>query len=137
MPTDGIFDRTVGVLGKVLDLRNHSQQIISSNLANLDTPGYTPNRLRFEEDLQRAIDDKSPAAPPRHAKHFNITSGSLEQVSGRVERLINNNGLGDQNGVDLDQEMGAQAENQIFYEAATQMLNKKLSLLKYVIQSDR
>ena len=49
----------------------------------------------------------------------------------------NNNGLGDQNGVDLDQEMVAQAENQIFYEAATQMLNKKLGLLKYIIQSDK
>lgn len=137
MPIDGMFDRTVGVLGKVLDLRNRSQQIISSNLANIDTPGYTPSRLRFEADLQQALDDKSPAAPPRHAKHFDITSGSLEQVNGRVERLANNNGLGDQNGVDLDQEMVAQAENQIYYEAATQMLNKKLGLLKYVIQSDR
>lgn len=137
MPIDGIFDRTVGVLGKVLDLRNRSQQIISSNLANIDTPGYTPSRLRFEEDLQQALDDKSQAAPQRHVKHFDITSGSLEQVNGRVERLSQNNGLGDQNGVDLDQEMVAQAENQIFYEAATQMLNKKLGLLKYVIQSDR
>ncbi len=136
MPIDEIFDRTVGVLGKVLDLRSRSQQIIASNLANLDTPGYTPNRLRFEEDLQQALDNKSQAAPPRHAKHFNITSGSLEQINGRVERLANNNGLGDQNGVDLDQEMVAQAENQIFYEAATQMLNKKLGLLKYIIQSD-
>lgn len=137
MPIDGMFDRTVGVLGKVLDLRNRSQQIISSNLANIDTPGYTPSRLRFEEDLQQALDAKSPSAAPRHAKHFDITAGSLEQVNGRVEKLANNNGLGDQNGVDLDQEMVTQAENQIYYEAATQMLNKKLGLLKYVIQSDR
>ena len=137
MPTDGIFDRTVGVLGKVLDLRSRSQQITSSNLANIDTPGYTPSRLRFEEDLQQALGDKSTTSPPRHAKHFNITSGSIEQVHGRVESLANNNGLGDQNGVDLDQEMVAQAENQIYYEAATQMLNKKLGLLKYIIQSDR
>ncbi len=137
MPIDGMFDRTIGVLGKVLDLRHRSQQIIASNLANIDTPGYTPSRLRFEEDLQQALDDKTQPAPPRHAKHFAIHSGSLEQVNGRVERLANNNGLGDQNGVDLDQEMVAQAENQIFYEAATQMLNKKLGLLKYIIQSDR
>ncbi len=137
MPIDGIFDRTVGVLGKVLDLRSRSQQIISSNLANIDTPGYTPSRLRFEEDLQQALDTKSQTAQPRHAKHFDITHGSLEQVNGRVERLTSNNGLGDQNGVDLDQEMVAQAENQILYEAATQMLSKKLSLLKYIIQSDR
>jgi flagellar basal-body rod protein FlgB len=33
--------------------------------------------------------------------------------------------------------MIAQAENQILFEAAAQMLNKKLGLLKYVAQSGR
>jgi flagellar basal-body rod protein FlgB len=37
----------------------------------------------------------------------------------------------------VDQEMVALAENQILYEAATQMLNKKLGLLKYVAQDGR
>jgi flagellar basal-body rod protein FlgB len=137
MPIDGLFDRTVGVLTKVLDLRHRSQQVISSNLANIDTPGYTPSRLRFEKDLQQALDSNSQPTAPSHPKHFALGGGSLEQITGRVEHLANNNGLGDQNGVDLDQEMVTQAENQIYYEAATQMLNKKLGLLKYVVQSDR
>jgi flagellar basal-body rod protein FlgB len=54
-----------------------------------------------------------------------------------MHRLPDNTGLGDKNSVDLDQEMIAQAENQILFETAAQMLNKKLGLLKYVIQSDR
>ncbi len=137
MSFNGIFDRTVGVLSKVLDLRHRGQQIISSNLANLDTPGYAPSRLNFEKDLQQALQDTSTAPAPRHEKHFAIGGGSLQQLEGRVELRAGNHGLGDQNGVDLDHEMVAQAENQIFYEAATQMLNKKLGLLKYIIQSDR
>jgi len=137
MPINGLFDRTVGVLNKVLDLRHRNQQVISSNLANIDTPGYTPARLRFEEDLQQALESPNQAASPLHPNHFAIGGGSLEQVSGRIEHLVTNSGLGDQNGVNLDQEMVAQAENQLYYEAATTMLNKKLGLLKYIVQSDR
>lgn len=137
MAINGLFDRTVGVLSKVLDLRQRNQQIISSNLANIETPGYAPGRFRFQAELADALKGSGRPDPQRHAKHFAIGGGNLDQVQGRVERLPNGNGLGDQNGVSLDQEMVAQAENQILYEAATQMLNKKLGLLKYIVQSDR
>lgn len=137
MPVDSFFDRPLAVLSKVLDLRQRNQQIISSNIANIDTPGYTPGRLRFEKNLQQALDQPGPEVAATHRRHFSIGSGGLEQVAGRVEFPVRNNGLGDQNGVDLDQEMVAQAENQLYYEAATQMLNKKLGLIKYVVQSDR
>ncbi len=137
MSLGGIFDRTVGVLSKVMDLRHRNQQVIASNLANIDTPGYAPSRLSFEKDLQQALGRSPLATTARHAGHFSVGAGDLQSVEGRIQRQAFNSGLGDQNSVDLDQEMVAQAENQIFYEAATQMLNKKLGLLKYVIQSDR
>jgi flagellar basal-body rod protein FlgB len=137
MALSGIFDRTIGVLQKVLDLRVRSQQVISSNIANIDTPGYSAGRLTFEEDLRRALEEPVGQAPERRPGHFAIGGQGLEQVEGRVVRLPSRTGLGDGNGVDLDQEMIAQAENQILFEAATQMLNKKLGLLKYVAQSDR
>lgn len=116
-----IFDRTVGVLKKALDLRVQNQQVIASNIANANTPGYAPARLEFEQDLQRALDD----------------TGAVARVEGRVIRTPETSGIGDGNGVMVDQEMIALAENQIKYEAATQLLSKKLGLLKYVIQDGR
>ncbi|MEZ4483674.1 MAG: hypothetical protein R2864_03465 [Syntrophotaleaceae bacterium] len=137
MPTDRFFDRTVGVLTKVLICVTAASRLYPPTLPTSTLPGYTPARLRFEKDLQQALASNERPATPTHAKHFALGGGNVEQITGRIDRLANNNGIGDQNGVDLDQEMVAQAENQIYYEAATQMLNKKLGLLKYVVQSDR
>jgi flagellar basal-body rod protein FlgB len=137
MALSGIFDRTIGVLQKVLDLRVRSQQVISSNIANIDTPGYSAGRLTFEEDLRRALAEPEGRVPEPRPDHFAVGGQGLEQVEGRVIRHPASTGLGDGNGVDLDQEMIAQAENQILFEAATQMMNKKLGLLKYVAQSGR
>ena len=42
MPVEGLFSTTIEVLGKSVDLRTRSQNLIASNLANAETPGYTP-----------------------------------------------------------------------------------------------
>jgi flagellar basal-body rod protein FlgB len=137
MAIPGIFDRTLGVLHKVLDLRVRNQQVISSNIANMDTPGYSAARLTFEDDLARALAQPETSTAASHPGHFPIGGQGMEKIEGRMHRLPDKTGLGDKNSVDLDTEMIAQAENQILFEAAAQMLNKKLGLLKYVIQSDR
>lgn len=129
-----MFNSTVGLLKKVLDLRVKNQQVIASNIANADTPGYTPARLDFEKDLQRALGDPSPVRNG-HPNHFPLGGGGVDKVEGRVIRSPDTSGIGDRNGVQVDQEMIALAENQIMYESATQMLGKKLGLLKYVIQN--
>lgn len=132
-----MFDRTTGLLKKVLDLRVQKQQTIASNIANADTPGYAPARLEFEADLQRALAEPGHPVRTEHPKHFPLAGGGVEQVAGKVLRTPDASGIGDRNGVEVDQEMIALAENQIMYEAATQMLSKKLGLLKYVIQDGR
>lgn len=118
MSTLKVFDRTIGLLEKVLDLRVKNQGIISSNIANAETPGYTPARLDFSASLKSALSSRE--------------DGRIKLV--RTENPV---AVGDKNGVKLDEEMVAMAENQILYEAATQMINKKLGLLKYVAQDGR
>jgi flagellar basal-body rod protein FlgB len=132
-----MFDRTTGLLKKVLDLRVQKQQTIASNIANADTPGYAPARLEFETDLQRALGEPGSPAHAEHPSHIPLGGGGVDQVEGRVLRTPDASGIGDRNGVEVDQEMIALAENQIMYEATTQMLSKKLGLLKYVIQDGR
>ena len=53
-------------------------------------------------------------------------------VQGTLTSQRDTTGLGDENSVSTDQEMIRLSENQLLYEAAVTMLNKKLSLLKYV-----
>ncbi len=133
----GIFDRTVSLLEKTLDLRQQKQDVIASNIANSDTPGYTPARLEFEERLKQALKTSAETSSSAHAGHFPLGNNGLEAVQGKVVRTPAKSAVGDRNGVDLEQEMIELAENQILYETATQLISKKLGLLKYVAQDGK
>lgn len=129
--------RTIAILEQSLNLRARNQQVIAGNIANAETPGYSARKLNFEDDLNRAISRPEITSRPAHARHFPIGSVSLDQLQGRVTEAVNNSVIGDGNSVSLDQEMLSLAENQLLYEAGTQILKKKLSLLKYAASDGR
>lgn len=136
MPVQGIFGTTVEVLGKSLDLRAKRHALISSNLANVETPGYTPSELSFEGRLKEALKKgPKPAAEP-HPRHIPLKGGaaSLRQVQGDVIEVKSPNVGPDGNGVELESEMGRLAENQIMYNATVQLLGKKFEGLKQAIR---
>jgi flagellar basal-body rod protein FlgB len=132
-----IFDKTIGLLQKTLDLRLQNQQAIASNIANVDTPGYSPVRLEFEEKLRQAVKSTAKAQEPAHPAHFPLTGGSVSSIQPEVIQVRNKSNLGDRNGVSIDREMVSLSENQILYEATIQLLNKKLGFLKYVAEESR
>ena len=53
--SDGGFDPTMGVLNTALNLRLANQNVISSNIANADTPGYKAKKIEFEGALREAL----------------------------------------------------------------------------------
>lgn len=138
MPNIGFFDKTMVLLQKVLDLRAQNQEVIASNVANADTPGYIPARLEFESNLRQAIKDSNmPSMPAQtsHPGHFPISSARIEAVEAKIIRRRQNfTNIGDGNEVDKNQEMISLAENQLLYETAAQILKKKFGMLKYIAQ---
>jgi flagellar basal-body rod protein FlgB len=132
-----IFDRTVDLLGKVLDLRQRKQELIASNIANAQTPEYVPSQLSFEDDLARALQDHQQAPPAAHPRHIAVAPTNLDTLQGQVVRRPDHGLSIDGNGVDLDKQLIAQSENQLLYETTTQILSKKFSTLKYVCQDGR
>ncbi|MDH3349570.1 MAG: flagellar basal body rod protein FlgB [Desulfobulbaceae bacterium] len=125
------LDGAMNLLHKVLDLRTTNQQVIASNIANADTPGYAPASFQFEKQLRNAVSEVDIRPVTNQPGHFAITPDSINQIKGEITRSPDKTRIGDQNGVKLDQEMINLSENQILYEAAMTMLNKKLALLKY------
>jgi flagellar basal-body rod protein FlgB len=134
MKINSISDQSIALLHKVLDLRADKEKVIASNIANSETPGYAPSRFQFEEELQQAVNKGSFSLKTTHASHIPVAPRDLEGVSGRIVKDRDATGIGDQNGVSLDQEMLALAENELLYETAAQLLGKKLTLRKYIIQ---
>jgi flagellar basal-body rod protein FlgB len=125
------------MLGKVLDLRQRTQELIASNIANAETPGYIPAKLSFEKDLAKALEGRQQDHPPAHPRHIPIASAGLENLNGTILRRPDQNVSVDGNGVDLDKQLIAQSENQLLYETATQIISKKFATLKYVVQDGR
>ena len=133
MPGIQQFDTTMHLLKKVLDLRARNQEVIAANIANAETPGYAAQTFTFEQELQSALSTGGPRPVTSHPNHLPLAPSGLDQVQGTLTTQRDTTGLGDENSVSTDQEMIKLSENELMYEAATTMLNKKLSMLKYAI----
>lgn len=128
------FDSNMQLLGKVLDLRAEKAQVISANIANAETPGYSSSRFDFEEDLASAIGKHGGIRlATSHETHIPLGPANFNSVTGKIITEKNNSGIGDGNGVSVDQEMLALSENELLYETTALLLKKKMTLLKYVI----
>lgn len=128
------FDDKVLLLSKVLDLRAEKAQVISANIANAETPGYSAVRFDFENDLANAL-KKNQSVPlaTSHQQHMPLGPPHFNAVSGKIRTVEDQTGIGDGNGVSVDQEMMALSENELLYETTAQLLKKKITLLKHVI----
>ncbi len=132
-----ITDRTFAVLQKSLDLRAQNQQVIAGNIANAETPGYSARKLKFEDNLRKAISTPEMPGQRTNAKHFPIGSRGISSVQGTITRDVDTSSIGDRNSVSIDDEMFDLAENQLLYEAGSQILKKKFSMLKFAVSDGR
>lgn len=144
MRIEGIFSTTIDLLGKSVDMRAKNQNLISSNIANAETPNYVPKTLAFEEELQGAIKGSQrggqfPVVP--HARHIPIrgtgSGSSLQSVTGKVIETPATTPGKDGNAVELENEMGKMAENQLMFNASVQMLTKKFEGLRTAIREGK
>jgi flagellar basal-body rod protein FlgB len=133
-----INDRTLQALAAGMKFREMRQEIISSNVANAETPGYKAKRLEFEKALARALDvDGQQGMKMEDGRHFNVGGGGFENLQPEV--IEDPNGVVSESGntVNREAEMAKMAENKIMYDTLVQLMNKKLGLKKYVLNSER
>jgi flagellar basal-body rod protein FlgB len=136
MPVDKLFNTTIDLLGKSIDMRARNHNHLSANVANAETPGYTPQRLSFEGELKEALQEKRVPAQPANPRHIPIkgSAAKLGAVQGRLIETPAATMGRDGNRVELENEMAQMAENQIMYNASIQILAKKFEGLKSAIK---
>jgi flagellar basal-body rod protein FlgB len=132
----GIFDRDISLLERSLDFRAKRNNLLSGNIANIETPGYKAKDLVFEQALGQALRSQEPGpmntTHPRHLDGRMATP--LSQVQPRTIQSANPVGSVDGNSVDLEREMAKLAENQIAYQSLAQMISLKFLQLRTVIR---
>ncbi len=126
-----LFDRLQGTLEHNLDLRLERSNMLSANVANVDTPGYTPVDLKFDEQLAQFLKGDTPVG----LRKTEVAHRGPDLVAPRGEAEFDFHALPDADGnsVDLDHEMSKLAENQLLYRAMSKVYNKRTALMKYAI----
>lgn len=127
-----LFDRLSTTLERGLDFRLERANVINANLANVDTPGYTPVELKFEEQLQRFYLGEEPR-PSLMQTNESHQPGEVEDQRAGLEFDFYSLPDMDGNSVDLDHEMVKLAANQGGYKASAKAYTKRMALLKYAI----
>ena len=121
------LDRITNLLTQFLDVHSRRAQIVASNLANVDTPGFQAQELEFSDYLKQATDE---ALTP------GSTSATLEHTPRVVAQTNRVSGL-DGNNVDAGQEMAALSNAGMNYLTGTTMLQSRLRTLRMAIREGR
>jgi flagellar basal-body rod protein FlgB len=134
-----IFDKTMRLLQRSLDLRSARQRVISSNLANEETPGYRASELTFMDQLQSAHKGRLPIVmAATQSRHFGLHGPQgVQAVTGKLSEVPAGDLPLDANSVNLELEMAKLSENAMQYNAAATILAKKFHGLLNVIREGR
>ena len=108
------------VVASALDGLALRQQVIAQNVANLNTPGYTPLRVDFEECL------KSLAAGETAVPAFKVRPA----VRAEIPRVSDH-------GTGLSRELAMMSDTVLRYQALIQGINKQLGIMQLAISEGR
>ena len=133
-----VEDEAIKALATSLNFRQMRQKILTSNMANAETPNYKAKRIDFEDALADAIDvDKTLRLKTEDSRHYSVGGGGFNNLRPTIYEDPNGIVSDDGNTVNKEDEMAKMAENEILYDASIQLLNKKLALKKYTVSTER
>jgi flagellar basal-body rod protein FlgB len=108
-------------LERVLDLSAFRHQVIATNLANVDTPGFKTRDVHvFAGEIEQAMAAEDPSSAPP------LFSPVAHEIRGLLERPDGNN-------VSLDRESLLLAQNQLRFQVAVQFLKAEFHRLTSAI----
>lgn len=123
------------ILERSLDAAALRQRVIADNIANVDTPQFKASTVEFESELRRALASDAPRSvfPFRRRIPYPATP-SLPDVAPRVVPRTDTVARNDGNNVDIDYEMTALAENDLYYQSIARVLNDSFGRLRTAIE---
>ena len=125
-----------GIHEQALSIRTRRAEILASNIANADTPGYKAQDLDFKTALKNAQENISSGTNIALTtdKHLNIENiGSDSAIMFRQNYQPD---TGDGNSVDINIERMAYMQNSLEYQTTIEFLNSRINGLRKVIAGE-
>ncbi|MGQ9629600.1 MAG: flagellar basal body rod protein FlgB [bacterium] len=108
---------TLKVLNKAFTASVMRQEVISNNIANVDTPNYKKSYVSFEEELRWALKRPKQVLSARKTDPRHIDFGppipEADDVQPQIHRQDDTTYRTDGNNIDIDVEANEMAENTI------------------------
>lgn len=125
-----LFDKTFNAIGKKLDLHLRRHAVLSSNVANSETPNFRARELDFAGEMKRVLQMENSEVQKTSSMHMDIGGNEGSHIV-----LDNTAAVGaDGNNVDLDLSMGKMNANARAYTEAATLIEMKLRLLRMAAQ---
>lgn len=129
-----LFPEHIDLTARVMDFQIQRQNIVSGNLANINTPGYKARTLEFEKDLQDALGlSQRGTVRKTHPAHLPARF-SPDSTEASIVRELNPRVVQGTDNVDLDKETAAMAKNTLMYSALSTVMQKNFAGMKQLIQ---
>jgi flagellar basal-body rod protein FlgB len=106
----------------MMDFRSQKHQLISSNIANIDTPEYTSKDLQFKGLIGEAMQKQLTKTDKKHISGQFVNAGIIEGDFVDSEERVN-----------VEKEMANLAENHLLYNLSVELLSRKLRSIKTVL----
>ncbi len=118
-----IFDEKSHVfLKKMLDISTQRQNLISHNIANVNTPGFKRSDLDFNAQLREVLSDDGDI-------------DKLKDFQGTIVKPDITPVRRDGNNVDLNKELSIVAQNSILFKVYVQAMKGRFTRLKEAMRS--
>ncbi len=127
------LDNAFGIHEQALKIRSYRAELLASNMANADTPGFKARDIDFKQ-LLKGETVKQIQIKTTHQNHISTATNGLSPA--HLQYRIPSQPSLDGNTVDMQQEKSAFAANALEYQASLGFLNGKIKGLKQAIRGD-
>ena len=117
-----------------LNYRGEKQKVISSNIANINTPAYKTKDLVFENELNNKLDNTL-KMQVTSSKHMPSIGSNLSNANPKLVEVKGLEQQNDGNNVNLDTQMSEMSKNKILFDAIQSSIKRDSRLFRSVIES--
>ena len=104
-------------LEKYMDLLAARQKLVTSNIANIDTPGYKTKDIDFQSEFQSLLNGSSSTPAPQNVSGLKVKN--------------------DGNNVNIDREARLLSENAMKFTLASQLIRGQIKSIRSAIEEGR
>ena len=126
-----VFDYT-NILDKAADASWMRENVITNNIANIDTPGYKRQDVDFESVLQKALGKTKYSSLDKKVRELNQDLGKLTTTS--YTDAANYSYRLDRNNVDENTENAELASESLRYQLLTTAITNNFSRMQTVLK---